>query len=96
MVTGSSYSKITTQNIPPGYVRTTLEEKTETVASNDGRSAQSQDLNPVELVWDELNRRLKQSNLQVQHICGITFDLYRRKKQQFNQERKKLDLLLLR
>ena len=28
---GSSYSKIMTQNIPPGYVRTTLEEKNKTV-----------------------------------------------------------------
>ncbi|MGH0119667.1 UNVERIFIED_CONTAM: hypothetical protein FKN15_044486 [Acipenser sinensis] len=31
LVRGSSYSKIMTQNIPQGYVRTTLEEKNKTV-----------------------------------------------------------------
>ena len=32
--------------------------------------AHSPDLNSIKLVWDELDRRVKQSNLQVQHICG--------------------------
>lgn len=32
--------------------------------------AQSPDLSPMEVVWDELNRRLKQRNLQVQTISG--------------------------
>jgi len=30
----------------------------------------SPDWNPMELVWDEVDIRWKQSNLQVQHICG--------------------------
>ena len=41
---GSSYSKIATQNIPPGYVRTTLEEKNNTVgfkSRNDMHSLQT-------------------------------------------------------
>ena len=46
VVRGSSYSKKMIQ---------TLEEKNQTVASNDGRAAQSPDLNPTELAWDRLD-----------------------------------------
>lgn len=40
---------------------------------SDGRAAQSPDLYPMELVWDELDRRWKQSNLRVQHFRENSF-----------------------
>ena len=46
-----------------------IKEKNQTVASNDGGAAQSPDINPTELLWDELDEMWKQSK-QAQHISG--------------------------
>lgn len=40
-------------------IKKTLEEKNQTMASHDGRPEQSTVLIPMELVWDELDKRLK-------------------------------------
>jgi hypothetical protein len=34
---------------------------------------QSPDLNPIEMIWDELDRRVKESSQQVLSICGNSF-----------------------
>ena len=34
---------------------------------------QSPDLNPIEVLWDELDRRVKESSQQVISICGNSF-----------------------
>ena len=70
MVRGSSYSKITTQNIPPGYVRTTWEEKNKKVGFKSWNGQNSlQTSTPSSWVGMNWTEGWKQSNLQVQHIC---------------------------
>ena len=39
---------------------------------------QSPDLNPMEMVWDELERRVKESRQQVLSICGNSFKTVRK------------------
>ena len=48
-----------TQNTPPGYVRTTLAEMNKTVGFQSWNGQQYPDMNPIGLVWDEVDRRVK-------------------------------------
>lgn len=59
-------TKILTENTSPHYGRTTWRKKNETVwlksssSSSESVQAQAPDFNPLELVWEELDRREKE------------------------------------
>jgi hypothetical protein len=41
-------------------------------------TSQSSDLNPIKMVWDELDRRVKEKQQQVLSICGNSFKAVRK------------------
>lgn len=61
------------QKIPPGYVRTAVEEKTTTLGFKlKNEPAQHPDLNLIELVWDKLDRRVQaKQSTSVKHLWEL-------------------------